>query len=375
MAGGLFAAVAFALRNVGVSLMLAGPLALLFALLLGHLTRRTALWGVMSWGISASPVLVALAWRNLRVLGNVHAYGMPAFPLTVEGLLHDTRQMLADLVLSITGNPSIAAHIAWDAKIALSVAALVGALLALAWLMARGNTSRAEQTATLALWLYLVLGLGVVIFAKARYQAWDDLRYSAQYSWLLPFLLLRGIVPLVRNHQAASLFTLFALAALWMGQVLFSVRMLDNEREAASLLGPASKPISAAAADSPLNLRLQLIRRAMEDTALAEWLRAQPSDRVIVSNFGHLGNITWGRPTFGLANMSFDRDEWGRQLQMLASEAGAGWRLRVVLCPSNQFVKAAGSSWPQRAAAYLAAVSFRKLERRGACEIYAPDAG
>lgn len=211
---GLCAAVAYSIRNVGMSLLIAIPLTLIILLAIRATSRGQSMRLLALWLGGALPIVAALKLRSLMVFGMLEPYSME--PSTV-GVVPNVRWMVFGILHDITGLKNLSLEITWNRwAFAVTAIAGVGALLALfgGWLHEQAKTYATDRIALgIATGLYCAGGMAIVIVARSRYE-WGELinsRHAGQYNLLLLAMCAAGLEAKMWNRRTILVLSLSAM--------------------------------------------------------------------------------------------------------------------------------------------------------------------
>lgn len=273
ISSGLSAAAAYSVRNVGLSLLLAIPVTLIFLVLLRMADRRQALRVLAFWIGGAIPIVAALKARNLLVFGAFEPYSMG--PSTV-GVIHNIRWMMFGILDDLSGVSRLSEEIAWN-RWWFASTALAGScaflMLSGKWFLEQMKTNATEQCALgLALGVYCAGGIALVIMARSRYE-WGELincRHAGQYNLFVLALCAAGLETRFRDQGKTLCVSLGMLLV-----PLFLFRMIDI----------------------PIHWRWEPTPGLLvaKDQEVISTLRSLPKDAMIISNDGPLLTSVSGR--------------------------------------------------------------------------------
>ncbi len=359
---GLFAGIAYSLRNVGIALLLAVPAAIFFrGLDTRHGWSRTLI-EIAAWVAGTLPILLGLWYRNAVEFGRLVVYGMAEIPMNAATVIHNARDFLWDFLHELTGVRLIA-QLAWDAKWAVICLAPAASLLLFGIAKHWRRQSSAQRFVLVLLAAYCLLGAVVVIYAKSRYNTSDFLRYSTQYTWAVVFIGFYALYLMLQGRTALRTLAMLCLAgALFFPRLYYSIKTLNSEAVARDVLSRDSSAVRAAK-DLPtrdLILTNQLVYRLTTDEDLRAVLAGLPPNALILSNLGHLLNLATGTHSRRVEPENFENSQLLDLLADVNTQLAGTRPLFVVILPSNHLIRNYRENWQRKAYEYLAGSGYKE---------------
>ena len=218
---GMFAGLAYAVRNVGVALLAALPLSQLLAYLLKIRGWSRVRRDMVIWVCGAAIFVAPLLAFNLAASGVLQPYKMA--PSTL-GLMTNLRAFLAAALGDLFG-AHIVGTLAWMWQGLLCITA-ANIAIAAATMLAWRTMSNDEKYALIVLIAYFAIGSSVVVYARTKYQWGEQIseRFAFQYSWaILISMMIIGSKYAERPRSR----TMTALLLLVIGSGLMGLRIYD----------------------------------------------------------------------------------------------------------------------------------------------------
>jgi hypothetical protein len=178
---GLFAGYAYLIRNAQLALLLASFASAIFWYIIAPAQQKKEKSHLLlSWTGGAAVVVAPWLIRNLLVFGKFQPYYMP--PSTINAWTN-IRSFIAALVSEASGSPYFGKQIGWSLP-GLIAAGIIVAIAAKYVFDRRSLLSPLEQKAISFSCIYLVLGSGIVIAARTKYQWGEGIssRHTLQYA-------------------------------------------------------------------------------------------------------------------------------------------------------------------------------------------------
>lgn len=345
LASGIFAGLAYTIRNAGLAWFVAVAAAFVLSLPLRLFSLRDASLRVGIWGLGVVLAAGPMWIRNLMLSGELGTYSLGSVDGDPVGI---TRAYLFHLLNDLSATENIAL-LAWDAKLfGLIVVPLILLLflgLALRW----SRETPEVRFGLLVLPLYLGAGSAMVVIAAIKWLGGIDPRLAVQYSWLLLALGAAAVLPGKAGHWRTARLALggLILLALLFGRAAYINKSYDRESAIAnSLESNTDLDVATAALPDPSwILRMQLYRIGASDEPLVAEVKSLPPETLIVSNEGFIFRIESERAVRSVYLKNMPTPEaLAKGLQQIVTDHGNRdtW---FILLPSNQMLKSSASGW------------------------------
>ena len=371
MMSGVFCALAYSYRNVGMASFLAIGGAYSILVVLRLVNFRAALSRLTWWAAGSSLIVIPLLLRNQLVFGDLQPYAMPPSQVGVGKNIRDyAASTLSDIL-------AVRVYLYQAIENNAICLALGFGLVLLVWL-ARKNLARlwndlppAMKERFAVLLAYVAAGASVVIVARTTYQ-WGEFigtRHVLQYDWVLfafGAVLFERWGNLSRGAVAAVVGAVVLIVGL---RVHFLSQDIEAHREDFAIASRSADPVALMAISHGYRYHLAVKLVIVQDQPLMRALRDLPADSVLMSNFEDVLRVMTGRIVHPITLAEFcdpPKD------QVILSQAGASpTNIAVLLFPTRNLVQSGcwqrlyGSSlerFPLNAASpYLISLSAERI--------------
>lgn len=336
---GLFCALAYSYRNVGLASFIAIGGTYVLLVLLRLVSFRAAFSRLTWWAAGASLIVIPLLARNLTVFGSLQPYAMPPSQVGVGKNIRDyAASTLSDIF-------AVRVYMYQAIENNAICLALAFAILLLAW-VTRKNLVRvwsdlpaSAQERFAILLAYVVAGISVVIVARSTYE-WGEFigtRHVLQYDWVLfafSAVLFERWGNLSRGAVAAVVGAVILVVGL---RIHFISQDIGLHRQDFATSWRSADPVDLMAITHDYRYHLAVKLVIVQDLQLMRAVRNLPAGTVLVSNYEDVLRVMTGRVVHPIAvteTCDLPKD------QVTLSQAGAPpSNIAVLLFPTRNVVQ------------------------------------
>ena len=336
---GLFCALAYSYRNVGMASFVAIGGIYVLMVLLRLVSFRVALARLTWWAVGASLVVIPMLARNLMVFGTLQPYSMPPSEVGVGKNIRDyAASTLSDIV-------AVRVYMYQAVENTAICLALAFAIALLVW-VTRKNLARLWRDLPFVmkqrfaiLLAYVAAGAITVIVARSTYQ-WGEFigtRHVLQYDWVLfafGAVLFERWGKLSRGAVAAVVGVVILVVGL---RVHFVSQDIGVHRQDFATSWRSADPAALLAITHDYRYHLAVKLVLVQDEPLMRAVRDLPADTLLVSNYEDVLRVMTGRVVHPIALADYCDP---RKDQVLLSQAGASSKtVAVLLFPTRNVVQ------------------------------------
>lgn len=264
---GILAGSAYAIRNAHLALLLAVALYYVYRLATQGAQRRETWLDASAFLLGVTLILAPVLLRNIMLFGALNPYEMAPSTLSVP---HNIRTYVQEAIYDLSAWRPLGIFLGWSAAGAVMLA---GAGASAAWFLRRDwkRLAPAQRNTLVLCAAYAVIGAGVVIAARSRYE-WGEMintRHTLQYT---PFL----------------------WAALLAAIPAHAPRIRPGFAAAASMLLVIAPHLAYAAVPHDLLMRMQRSAAATAAYAAGKVHFCAPTNALPASNWGHVFSVLCG---------------------------------------------------------------------------------
>lgn len=363
---GLFAGIAYALRNAGTALFSAVIATFVVAWMTGMLERREALRRAGMWVVGASVVVLPLLFRNYLAAGGLQPY---TWTPAEFGFLTNLRQYMGQQLRDFGGFHELA-MLPWHTTLFFTTAVPLMAALAIALVRLWPSWRPATRFGVLVMAFYCASGIAMIVTIATIYRFSDvglPPRYSFQYTWLLFAIVAAAWTTREKRLGRFGIITAGAvLLALVAGRVSYLKEEVTVAQQAAiaySRLADLSHglPIEARelAQTKPWTLSQQIKHLIAADTTLVGALKLLPDEAYLVGHPGDVMRLHTKRQVRSIFVDNSPAKVWS-EVAEVRQHVDAGRPMYLIFTPSEAMLRA--GDW-QRAMLATLPINFTLVER------------